>query len=90
MLPLEDGGVVDNKLKVLTLFSRRLLLSEDVGQVYKTTNIRVADLSIVPLHIGSHTQGGSSGHGALNESETHHTFAATAFTLGEIGMAGSW
>ncbi|KAJ7235387.1 alcohol oxidase [Mycena rebaudengoi] len=39
MLPLEDGGVVDNKLKV-----------------YKTTNIRVVDLSIIPLHIGAHTQ----------------------------------
>ncbi|OCH93201.1 alcohol oxidase [Obba rivulosa] len=39
MLPLEDGGVVDPKLKV-----------------YNTTNIRVADLSIIPLQVGSHTQ----------------------------------
>ncbi|KAI0248897.1 alcohol oxidase [Lactifluus subvellereus] len=39
MLPREDGGVVDNKLKV-----------------YGTTNIRVIDLSIIPLHIGAHTQ----------------------------------
>ncbi|KZT63567.1 GMC oxidoreductase [Daedalea quercina L-15889] len=39
MLPLEDGGVVDSKLKV-----------------YHTTNIRVADLSIAPINIGSHTQ----------------------------------
>lgn len=39
MLPLEDGGVVDSRLKV-----------------YHTTNVRVVDLSIVPLHIGSHTQ----------------------------------
>ncbi|KAF8972234.1 alcohol oxidase [Flammula alnicola] len=38
MLPLEDGGVVDPKLKV-----------------YHTTNIRVADISIIPLHIGAHT-----------------------------------
>ncbi|OSX61403.1 hypothetical protein POSPLADRAFT_1094491, partial [Postia placenta MAD-698-R-SB12] len=37
MLPLEDGGVVDSRLKV-----------------YHTTNVRVVDLSIVPLHIGSH------------------------------------
>ena len=29
-------------------------------QVYGTTNIRVVDLSVVPLHVGSHTQGGSS------------------------------
>ncbi|KAJ7435220.1 alcohol oxidase [Mycena galericulata] len=39
MLPLEDGGVVDTKLKV-----------------YNTTNIRVVDLSIIPLHIAAHTQ----------------------------------
>ncbi|EED82977.1 predicted protein [Postia placenta Mad-698-R] len=39
MLPLEDGGVVDSRLKV-----------------YHTTGVRVVDLSIVPLHIGSHTQ----------------------------------
>ncbi|KAI9439676.1 alcohol oxidase [Lactarius indigo] len=39
MLPLEDGGVVDNKLKV-----------------YGTTNLHVIDLSIIPLHIGAHTQ----------------------------------
>ncbi|EMD36319.1 hypothetical protein CERSUDRAFT_115252 [Gelatoporia subvermispora B] len=39
MLPLEDGGVVDPKLKV-----------------YGTTNVRVVDISIIPLHVGSHTQ----------------------------------
>ncbi|KAI0280314.1 alcohol oxidase, partial [Russula aff. rugulosa BPL654] len=39
MLPREDGGVVDNKLKV-----------------YGTTNIRVMDISIVPLHVAAHTQ----------------------------------
>ncbi|KAJ6622056.1 alcohol oxidase [Mycena sp. CBHHK59/15] len=39
MLPLEDGGVVDTRLKI-----------------YKTTNIRVVDISIIPLHIGAHTQ----------------------------------
>ncbi|KAH9990439.1 GMC oxidoreductase-domain-containing protein [Russula vinacea] len=39
MLPREDGGVVDNKLKV-----------------YGTTNVRVMDLSIIPLHIAAHTQ----------------------------------
>ncbi|KAI0066612.1 alcohol oxidase [Artomyces pyxidatus] len=39
MLPLEDGGVVDPKLKV-----------------YNTSNLRIVDLSIVPLHIGAHMQ----------------------------------
>ncbi|KAF8268457.1 alcohol oxidase [Lactarius quietus] len=39
MLPREDGGVVNNKLKV-----------------YGTTNVHVIDLSIIPLHIGAHTQ----------------------------------
>jgi len=39
MLPREDGGVVDNKLKV-----------------YGTTNIRVMDISIIPLHIAGHPQ----------------------------------
>ncbi|THH20178.1 hypothetical protein EW146_g1129 [Bondarzewia mesenterica] len=39
MLPLQDSGVVDTKLRV-----------------YHTTNIRVVDLSIIPLHIGAHLQ----------------------------------
>ncbi|KLO08626.1 alcohol oxidase [Schizopora paradoxa] len=37
MLPKDDGGVIDQNLKV-----------------YGSANIRVADLSIAPLHIGGH------------------------------------
>lgn len=39
MLPREDGGVVDPKLKV-----------------YGTTNLRIVDVSVYPMQIGSHTQ----------------------------------
>lgn len=39
MLPREDGGVVDNTLKV-----------------YGTSNLRVVDLSILPLELSCHTQ----------------------------------
>ncbi|KAI0313070.1 alcohol oxidase [Amylostereum chailletii] len=39
MLPREDGGVVDTRLKV-----------------YGTSNIRVVDVSVLPVHIGAHLQ----------------------------------
>lgn len=58
MLPLEDGGVVDPQLKVNCLFpfvpEHILIVS---FQVYGTKNLRVADLSVVPLHIAAHMQG---------------------------------
>lgn len=58
MLPLEDDGVVDHNLKVLLPLTTSSSPCETLcRQVYKTTNIRVADLSIIPLHIGAHTQG---------------------------------
>ncbi|KAJ6470163.1 alcohol oxidase, partial [Mycena vulgaris] len=50
MLPLADGGVVDNTLKV-----------------YNTTNIRVVDISVVPLHIGAHLQATAYAIGELGE-----------------------
>lgn len=63
MLPQDKGGVVDPKLKVrsLSLLPHRMppLIQPPVYQVYGTQNIRVVDLSIVPLQITSHTQGPS-------------------------------
>ncbi|CAK5270668.1 unnamed protein product [Mycena citricolor] len=57
MLPREDGGVVDTNLKVAALIHLCCKISIDVlSQVYGTRNVRVVDLSIIPLHIGAHTQ----------------------------------
>ncbi|TFK47199.1 GMC oxidoreductase [Heliocybe sulcata] len=42
MLPRDKGGVVDPDLK---------------ASVYGTSNVRVVDLSIIPLHVASHTYG---------------------------------
>ncbi|KAJ6457413.1 alcohol oxidase [Mycena vitilis] len=66
MLPLTDGGVVDNHLKV-----------------YNTTNIRVVDISIVPLHIGAHLQGEGLLFYPLMLLIIYGT--ATAYALGELG-----
>ncbi|KAH9934342.1 alcohol oxidase [Fomitopsis serialis] len=64
MLPLEDGGVVDAKLKV-----------------HNTTNIRVVDLSIAPLNVGSHTQGTFC---TLYSDLSHYfCFLALAYAIGE-------
>jgi hypothetical protein len=59
MLPLEDGGVVSPKLQVCYSFPKSLDLPIKLisnRQVYGTANIRVVDISIIPLHIGSHMQ----------------------------------
>lgn len=54
MLPKEKGGVVDPLLKVCQQrrFAYTLLTAP---QVYGTTNLRVADISVVPLHFGAHS-----------------------------------
>ncbi|KLO19184.1 alcohol oxidase [Schizopora paradoxa] len=53
MLPREDGGVVDAKLKV-----------------YGTSNLRVVDLSILPLEVSCHTQTVAYGIGEKVASST--------------------
>ncbi len=61
MLPKDDGGVVDQSLKVrVTGFIARWTVDNLVYTFRRSmgsTNIRVADLSIVPLHIGGHPVG---------------------------------
>lgn len=54
MLPKDKGGVVDPSLKVCRhpIHHHTLLTTP---QVYGTTNLRVADISVVPLHFGSHS-----------------------------------
>ncbi|KAI0306215.1 alcohol oxidase [Multifurca ochricompacta] len=62
MLAQEDGGVVDNKLKAsfpgyYSVTSPYYFVhTPNHWQVYGTTNVRVIDISIIPLHIGGHTQ----------------------------------
>lgn len=61
MLPRDKQGVVDPKLKVCNISELyNIYISPHISrngiQVYGTTNLRVADLSIVPLHLATHTQ----------------------------------
>ena len=57
MMPRDRGGVVDHTLKVKSLPDVTRCLLIRLCQVYGTNNIRVVDLSVVPLHFASHTQG---------------------------------
>ncbi|KAG1883620.1 alcohol oxidase [Suillus subluteus] len=58
MLPRSANGVVDNELKVKVNLEHDCLRDEltDFVQVYGTTNLRVADASIFPIHLGTHPQ----------------------------------
>ena len=87
MLPLEDGGVVDNKLKVVSQYSKSNVRPTSLfaTQVHKTTNIRIADLSVVPLHIASHTQCQLSSANSENPKAHQNLGTAVAYTLAEIG-----
>ena len=62
-------------------------------KVYGTKNLRIADLSVVPLHVGANTQctHPRSSASLLNTSlklitcVLFHPLTATAYGLGEIG-----
>ena len=57
MRPREKGGVVDASLKVtVSIFVYSLQLASIHPKVYGTRNVRVGDISIIPLHINAHTQ----------------------------------
>lgn len=56
MMPRDKGGVVDHTLKVSWLCLHHYDYQHYVSQVYGTNNIRVVDLSVVPLHFAGHTQ----------------------------------
>lgn len=56
-------------------------------KVYGTTNLRIADLSIVPLHIAAHTQG-EYAHVYTTQYSLLTLFAtATAYVIGEKGRS---
>ena len=55
MLPREKNGVVNPELRVRVHPLLNLSLT-NLRQVYGTRNLRVGDLSIVPIHIAAHMQ----------------------------------
>jgi hypothetical protein len=58
-------------------------------QVYGTKNLRVVDLSIVPLHFGSHSQSKFGGIYITMIRVTDHAWCVgvgVAYGIGEIGM----
>lgn len=58
LLPREKNGVVDTHLKVKWQeYIHQRFLMPCRFQVYGTDNIRVVDMSIIPLHFAAHPQG---------------------------------
>lgn len=58
MMPKDKDGVVDTKLKVpYGITSNQENCSFGRSKVYGTKNLRVADLSILPIIPSVHTQG---------------------------------
>lgn len=59
MLPLEQNGVVDSEYKVLLLGIKEIkkLTNTILPRVHGTANLRIADLSTIPLMIAAHPLG---------------------------------
>ena len=58
------------------------------AQVYGTTNIHVIDISVIPLHIGAHTQGeqGVSIFSLTKDTRLSNAAkSATTYAIGELG-----
>jgi hypothetical protein len=84
MLPKDKGGVVDHNLKV-NCFSRRSSSDvSDIVKVYGTANLRVVDLSVVPLHVCTHTQCKFSPQ-LLHQGAKNAIFSAIVYGIAEQG-----
>lgn len=55
-------------------------------KVYGTTNLRIADLSVVPLNIAAHPQGKYIHAAATPDYLLTLIVTATAYVIGEKGM----
>lgn len=89
LAPQDKGGVVDARLKVRVSSSSRInpqLVLSSALQVYGTKNIRVSDLSILPLITVVHTQGMISHSFEDRPGLTASiTVAATTYGIAEQG-----
>ena len=91
MLPKEKGGVVDAHLKVSTLLPLPADAKSFVDlygfKVHGTKNIRVIDLSVLPLLTGVHTQGKCLSIFASIWRSSQHFSPAITYGIAEQGDA---
>ena len=56
-------------------------------QVYGTKNLRIADLSVLPLHVAAHPQGKPGPHGGSDRQVTDFPTLAAVYAIAEQGMS---